>query len=71
MMVSLYWKNRGNTEADRREGKTFKRSDGTLGCDECCTKMITQIPCPEHFHRESCPYCLGTGQNASCFKEIA
>ncbi len=65
-MLSLYWRNLGKTEADRRPGKTFERSDGSLGCDECCTKMITQVECPEHFQRESCPFCLGTGENASC-----
>jgi hypothetical protein len=87
-MVSLYWRNRGKTEGDRRPGKTFQRSDG-LACDECChvfkphpdlkwlcatcggaqeeTKLITQDgPCT-HFHRDSCPYCLGTSLNASCF----
>ena len=65
MSVSLYWQNHGKTEADRRPGKTFQRSDGSLGCAECCTKMITQVDC-DCYHRDSCPHCMGTGQNASC-----
>ena len=65
-MVSLYWQNMGRTEADRAHGATFQRSDG-LACAECCTKMITQEgPC-KCFHRDSCPFCLGTSLNASCF----
>jgi hypothetical protein len=68
-MVSLYWQNQKKTEADRRPGKTFQRSNGSLGCDECCTKMITQDECDHHFNRESCPFCLGTGTNASCQQE--
>ena len=65
-MVSLYWRNHGKTESDRRPGATFQRSDG-LGCAECCTKMFPQDgPC-KHFNRESCPFCLGTSLNASCF----
>ena len=66
-MISLYWRNQGKTEADRRPGKTFQSSNGSLMCDECCTHMITQDgPC-NHFDRESCPFCLGTAKNASCF----
>ena len=68
MGVSLYWTNHGKTEADRRPGKTFQRSDGSLGCAECCTKMITQVDC-DCYHRDSCPHCLGTGQNASCLAD--
>lgn len=63
--VSLYWQNNGRTLADRRPGKTFQASSGLM-CDECCTKMFY---CDErHFHRDSCPYCLGTGRNASCLE---
>ena len=68
MGVSLYWTNHGKTEADRRPGKTFQRSDGSLGCAECCTKMITQVDC-DCYHRDSCPHCFGTGQNASCLAD--
>lgn len=64
--VSLYWRNHGKTDADLRPGKTFLRSGGSLGCAECCTKMITQVDC-DCYHRDSCPHCLGTSQNASCF----
>ena len=65
-MVSIYWANQGKAVADIRPGKTFQRSDG-LACDECCTGMIPQDgPC-NHFNRESCPFCLGTSLNASCF----
>jgi hypothetical protein len=65
-MVSRYWQNQGKTEADRRPGKVFQRSDG-LACAECCTKMFPQEgPC-SHFHRDSCPFCMGTSLNASCF----
>ena len=60
--VSCYWANQGKTPADKRPGgKTFERSDGRLGCDECCTGMITQDECNHHWRRESCPYCLGSG----------
>lgn len=64
MGVSLYWQNRGKTEADKREGRTFIRSDGRLACDMCCFKD-RECDTRGHFHRESCPYCLGTGINAS------
>lgn len=66
--VSEYWQRMGRTEADKRPGKTFKRSDGVLACDECCTGMITQIEC-DHFDRQSCPYCLGTGVAAKAALE--
>lgn len=62
MKVSQYWENRGKTLKDRRPGKTWVSSTGRVCCDECCTKMITQDgPC-DHFNRESCPFCLGTGE---------
>lgn len=67
-MVSLYWRNHGKTEGDRRPGATFQRSDG-LACDECCTGMFSQDDCNHHFRRESCPFCLETSLNASCFDE--
>lgn len=61
--MSLYWRNKNKTLADRRLGKTFERSDGVLACDQCCFGDR----CDErgHFDRDSCPYCLGTGVNAS------
>lgn len=63
MRVSAYWNNHNKTLEDRRaDGKTWTASDGRVYCDECCTGMITQDgPC-NHFDRESCPFCLGTGQ---------
>ena len=62
MSVSLYWKNLGKTEADRITGRTFKRSDGSLGCDECCNG--DRCDDPTHRSRESCLFCLGTGEQA-------
>lgn len=64
-MISAYWKSHGKTEADVRPGRIFPRSDG-VACAECCTKMITQVEC-DCYHRDSCPFCLGTSLNASCF----
>jgi len=69
MPISLYWQSRGKTGVDKQVGKTFRSSKGNLLCNECCTKLITQIDCPEHYHRDSCPYCLGTGTNSSCKDE--
>ena len=58
--VSPYWRRLGKTIADRRPGRTFAGAGGVLICNECCWK---DRPCdtPGHFHRDSCPYCLGTG----------
>lgn len=65
MSISLYWRNQGKTEADRRQsGRTFLRGNGSLGCAECCTKMITQVEC-DCYHRDSCPFCLGTGEGTA------
>lgn len=58
--VSCYWAGRGKTVADKPDsGRTFERSDGSLGCDECCNGDR----CDDHTHydRDSCPYCLGSG----------
>lgn len=40
-------------------GRTFSRSDGSQGCNECCNGER----CDDHTHydRDSCPYCLGSG----------
>ena len=62
-MVSKYWRFNGKTEADKHPGRTFLRSDGSLGCNECCNG--DRCDDPTHFNRESCPFCLGTGTNAT------
>lgn len=63
MSISEYWRRQGKTEADKRQGRTFERSTGTLGCAECCNG--DRCDDPSHFNRDSCPFCLGTGTNAS------
>lgn len=62
-MISEYWRRQGKTEADKRPGRTFQRSDDSLGCAECCNG--DRCDDPSHFHRDSCPFCLGTGTNAT------
>lgn len=62
--VSAYWESRGKTVADKRVGRTFRRSNGVLACNECCFKD-RECDTPGHFHRNSCPFCLGTGINAA------
>lgn len=58
--VSCYWHRQGKTTADKRsDGQTFKRSDGTSGCAECC--FGDRCDDRSHFNRDSCPYCLGSG----------
>jgi len=47
----------------KREGKTWMASDGSLRCDECCNKERCDEP--SHYYRPYCPFCLGTGVNAS------
>lgn len=64
MAVSRYWQNLGKTEADKRPGRTFMGHGGVLICNECCLKD-RECDTPRHFHRDNCPYCLGTGINAS------
>jgi hypothetical protein len=62
--VSEYWRRLGKAEVDKRPGgRTFTRSDGSLGCAECCNG--DRCDDPSHFHRDSCPFCLGTGEPAS------
>lgn len=66
-MVSRYWQYHGKTENDKREGRVFRTSDGRLMCDECCNG--DRCDDPAHVSRESCPFCLGTGSNAT--KDVA
>jgi hypothetical protein len=62
-MVSEYWQRQGRTEADKRPGKIWgPRSDGSYGCNECCTG--DRCDDTSHFDRQSCPFCMGTGTNA-------
>lgn len=61
-MVSEYWRRQGKTEADKRPGRTFETSTGPM-CNECC--WGDHCDNPDHFHRLSCPFCLGTGKPAS------
>lgn len=62
-MISEYWKRQGKSENDKRPGRTFSHSDGSLGCAECCNG--DRCDDPTHFSRGSCPFCLGTGSNAT------
>lgn len=59
--ISEYWRRQGKTEADKRAGRTFERSDGVLACNECCSG--DRCDDPTHRRRENCLYCLGTGTN--------
>ena len=61
--VSCYWNYHGKTPADKRPGRTFERSNGSLGCGECCSG--DRCDDPTHFDRASCQYCLGSGTNAT------
>jgi hypothetical protein len=61
--VSCYWHAHGKTPVDKRsDGRTFQRSDGSLGCGECC--FGDRCDDSTHFDRDSCPYCLGSGSPA-------
>lgn len=62
-MISEYWRRQGKTDANKRPGRTFESSFG-LRCEECCNG--DRCDDPTHFRTESCPFCLGTGKNASC-----
>lgn len=62
-MISQYWKNLGKTESDKRHGRTFVLSGRSLGCAECC--FGDRCDDPSHYSRDSCPFCLGTGTNAT------
>jgi len=62
MAISKYWQSRGKTEKDKRPGgRVFQSSYGPM-CNECCNG--DRCDDPSHFHRDSCPYCLGTGTPA-------
>lgn len=65
--ISEYWKFHGATLADRKHGRTFEFSDGTLSCDECCNG--DRCDDPNHTSRASCSYCLGTIRNLSCLND--
>lgn len=59
-MVSKYWQMQGLTDNDRQsDGRTFERSTGVLGCNECCNG--DRCDDRSHVNRANCPYCLGTG----------
>jgi len=63
MKLSKYWENQGKTLSDRRsDGRTFKRSNSTAGCAECCNG--DRCDDMSHYDRQSCPFCLGTGEPA-------
>lgn len=61
--ISEYWRRKGKSTEDKRPGRTFERSDGSLGCAECCNG--DRCDDPSHCARQACPYCLGTGTNAT------
>lgn len=65
--ISKYWLDQGKTESDKKEGKTYLSYDGSLRCDECCNK--DRCDEPSHYFRLSCPFCLGTGINATPIKK--
>jgi hypothetical protein len=62
-MISEYWKTQGKTEADKKIGRTWRAGENDLRCDECCNG--DNCDDPTHYRRSNCPYCLGTGVNAS------
>ena len=63
MKLSRYWENQGKTLSDRRsDGRTFERSNSTAGCAECCNG--DRCDDMSHYDRQSCPFCLGTGEPA-------
>ena len=64
--ISEYWKFHGKTEADKKEGRTWETSKGELRCDECCNG--DRCDDPTHRNINSCPFCLGTGINATIKK---
>jgi hypothetical protein len=66
--VSCYWHAHGKTPNDKRGGgRTFGRSDGSAGCDECCNG--DRCDDSSHHSRENCPYCLGSGSPAEKLAE--
>lgn len=67
-MISRYWQNKGKTEADKKHGKTWIAADGSYRCAECCNKD-RESDC-DHYYRPNCPYCLGTGVNATTVDDL-
>ncbi len=64
LTISKYWQNQGLTITNRTHGRTYDKSDGSKGCDECCNG--DRCDDPTHRYRPNCPACLGTGYNLSC-----
>jgi hypothetical protein len=65
--ISNYWVLNGMTHKDKQPGKTFERSDGSFGCAECCNgDRCDDGTC---YYRPNCPFCLGSGTNAT-IKEV-
>ena len=61
--VSCYWHSQGKTPADKKPGRTFELSNGNLGCAECCNG--DRCDDASHHSRDNCPFCLGSGTNAT------
>lgn len=60
--ISCYWNRLGKTLNDRVIGRQFTRSNGSLGCAECCNG--DHCDDSTHKFRDNCPYCLGTGTSS-------
>lgn len=69
MKLSEYWRRQGKTEADKKPGRTWEMSSGRLGCSECCNG--DRCDDPTHYNRDNCPFCLGTGTNATTMETPA
>ena len=50
-------------EKEKKKGRTWSDSGGKLHCNECCNG--DRCDDSSHYYRPNCPYCLGTGINAS------
>lgn len=66
--ISNYWKiQRVFLKQDGRvydTGSKYLNKKGIFyGCNECCNG--DRCDDPTHRYRKECPYCLGTGQNAT------
>jgi hypothetical protein len=71
MAISNYWLEQGKTEADKQPGKTWLADNGTLRCNECCNKDYDDDEeCTHAYYRPKCPYCLGTGTNATTAADL-
>ena len=68
LRISEYWDRQGKTLSDRKPGQTFDMGTYGKGCAECCNHDRCRSDGDECFlyHRQSCPYCLGTNKNLSC-----